>query len=369
MTPSTERADAVDADSSTLEATGRPRTIPASALGFAITATPLALAFFVHRYVVGPDEPLVLEWTPTPMDWLFALSLVAFAWTVLVPTATNASRRRRFWRSLRADPLALACAAYLAAFVLVGTIGGPVVTTCGPFVTEPLRPPGTLADPLGTNAHGESVLTLLVEGARVSTQVAFVVAMLMVPTALAVGTVAGYAGGTVDATLMRYVDVQETIPVFVFYLVLGYVFDYSLPLLVLVFGLLGWGGVARLVRAEVRQIREQTYVEAATSCGCRPIDVLRRHVLPNAAGTAITETTQVIAWLLLVEAALSFMRLTDPNVASLGHTISRGFIEHGGGIRFLDIWWISTIPTIVLAGTVLSFSVLADRLRETLDPR
>ncbi|WP_174811900.1 ABC transporter permease [Salinadaptatus halalkaliphilus] len=338
-------------------------------LGFLLSASVLALGFLAHRVVRGVEEPLVLEWTPSRVDWLFLLAVAAFTWFVVIPVVTDAMLRRRLWRSLRADPLALASCCYLVAFGLAGTVGAALVEHYGPFVTDSLQPPGTLEAPLGADGHGQNLVALLLEGAGVSLRVAFVVAMVIVPTALVVGTVAGYAGGAIDSALMGYVDVQETVPVFLFYIVLGYVFEYSLFLLVVVFGLLGWGRVARLVRAEVRQLRERQFVEAARNCGCTTAQILRWHLLPNAASVAVVGTTQLIAWLLLVEAALAFMYLSDPNVASWGHTIARGLVEGGTNVRFQNSWWVSTMPMVALAGTVVALSVVGDWLRDALDPR
>jgi len=110
---------------------------------------------------------------------------------------------------------------------------------------------GTWANPLGTNYVGKSVLALLFVGFRVSLEVALVTSMLMLPIATLVGTFAGYTGGFVDDSITGYIDIQQTIPAFVAYIVLSYVFGRSLFLLILVFGLLSWGGAARLVRSEV----------------------------------------------------------------------------------------------------------------------
>ena len=224
---------------------------------------------------------------------------------------------------------------------------------------------GTLQYPLGTTSTGAGMLTLVVAGMRISLQVALITAMIIVPIATAVGTVAGYAGGLLDEVLMRYVDVQQAVPAFLVYLILIFVLGRSLFLIVLVFGLLSWGGVARLVRSETMQRREEVYVMAARNAGVGRVQILRRHLLPNVSSTVITATTHLIPLLILAEAALAFLELGVIALPSWGQTIALSY----QGDYFLQAWWVWLLPLLFLIATVTSLSVLGDALRDALDPR
>ena len=222
---------------------------------------------------------------------------------------------------------------------------------------------GTWANPLGTNYVGKSVLALLFVGFRVSLEVALVTSMLMLPIATLVGTFAGYTGGFVDDSITGYIDIQQTIPAFVAYIVLSYVFGRSLFLLILVFGLLSWGGAARLVRSEVVQRREAEFVTAARAAGADDRRIMRTHILPNVSNTVLTSVTRRIPMLILAEAAIAYLSLNDIMVISLGESIANGLNN------FPTAWWVSTELTLALALVVLSFSLLGDALRDVLDPR
>jgi ABC-type dipeptide/oligopeptide/nickel transport system permease subunit len=222
---------------------------------------------------------------------------------------------------------------------------------------------GSWQYPLGTNYVGKSVLKLLFVGFRVSLEVALITSMIMLPIATIVGTFAGYTGGIVDDTITGYIDIQQTIPAFVAYIVLSFVFGRSLFLLILIFGLLSWGGAARLVRSEVVQRREAAFVTAARSAGADDRRIMLRHILPNVSNTVLTSVTRRIPMLILAEAAIAYLNLNKIMVISLGESINNGLGY------FPNAWWVSTELTLALALVVLSFSLLGDALRDVLDPR
>ncbi len=353
-------------------------------VAFAAGVVALAAAF-AHHFTSG-GGPLVLGHEPTRVDWLFALSALVAARYVALPVVRDPRVARRVWRTLRARPSALASAAYLAALVALVAVE-PVLGGDGAFdLVHAFQPPaftsvsastppeclgpvrdgrcyGTLANPLGTNAYGESVLWILADGAQVTLLVGLLTATLIVPLGTAVGTVAGYAGGWIDGTLMRYVDVQQAVPAFIVYMVLSYVVGRDLFVVVAVFGLLGWGGVARVVRSDTLQRRNAAYVRAAEGAGASPIHVVRRHILPGVGGTVATAVTRQIPLLVLAEAALSFLKLTDVDPRSFGRLIAVGLRD------FHQAWWTSTVPVVALALTVVAISVLGDALGDALDPR
>jgi len=332
-------------------------------------------------------QPLqAIPWDLTALDWLFVLSVTVFVAYVLVPLIANPSLTMTYWAELTENRLAMASLAYLVFLFLAGTLGPliigfqpsellrgfqpPVLTTVpasvppscvGPVVDGACH--GSLQHPLGTNGQGQDMLQMVIAGSRVALEVAFVASMLMVPIGTGVGIVAGFRGGLVDQLLMRYVDVQSVIPAFLVYLVLIFVFGRSLFLVVVVFGLFSWGGVARLVRSEVLQRREAPYVQAARTAGAGRLYIIRRVLLPNISSTILTEVTRKASFLILIEAALAFMELSESGTGSWGELISDGM-----GQFFPMTWWISTVPVVALTLTVVAFSVLGDALRDVLDP-
>ena len=367
-------------------------------VGFLSSVGFLGALFCYDWFVVPGNEPTLgtqgaLDWNVTRLDWLFVLSLLAVVFYIVVPLVWNRQRTKRYWLRLRSNRLAIGSLLYLVGFLVVGTFGplvlgkpevnvlakyqppmflttdaGSVALNCLGEVTQAgtsSRCHGTLQYPLGTTRSGSDMLTVAVAGMRVSLQVALITSMLIIPIATAVGTFAGYAGGLVDELLMRYVDVQQAVPAFLVYIVLTFVLGRSLFLIVLVFGLLSWGGVSRLVRSETIQRREEGYIMAARNAGVDRVQILRRHLLPNVSNTVITATTHLIPLLILAETALAFLELGVIALPSWGQTIARGF----QGDYFLQAWWVWLLPLLFLTATVTSLSVLGDALRDVLDPR
>lgn len=358
--------------------------------GLVGTLLALVLAWgAVERGLVG-GTPVVSSWDPATVDWLFYVSLAAIGWFVIVPIVANPRRRARYRRAIAGDAVAVACVGYLVTFVVVGTVGVAVLPYVRPTIAGSLQPPvfawtslevagectgrtvadrclGTLTHPFGTDHVGRSVLPPVVNGAGVAVRVVTIVTAIAVPIAVVVGASAGYLGGRIDAVLMRYVDVQSTVPAFLVYLIVAFVHERSLLLFVVVFGLLSWGGVARIVRSEVLQLREEGYVAAARAAGVGPVGVFRRHLVPNLSGTILTAFTQTLAWILLVEAALAFLGLGAGDVDSWGAAIDNGFQLQVASVR--ESWWVTTMPMLALMTTVIAFAVIGDRLRDATDPR
>ncbi|WP_440990191.1 ABC transporter permease [Haloarchaeobius baliensis] len=375
-----------------------PRTLTYATGLLLLTVGFLYDTFLVHGrptfVAVGPRVDLgfflvtPLTWDLGRLDWLFLLSLLTFACYVLWPLAVDGRLRRRLWREFRGRPVALACLCYLVVVFVVGLFGPfvwtpdvnfshshqPPVFARGPaqFATPCVGPEtrascyGSWQYPLGTDPFGYDMWAVLVSGAHVAVKVSLVTATLIVPVATFVGTVAGYVGGRLDSALMGYVDVQQTIPAFVAYIVLSY-WGRSLFLFVLVFGLLSWGGLARLVRSEAVQRRETGYVLAARSAGAADSAIVARHIVPNVSNAVLTGLTRQIPLIILVEAAISYMDMNDIMVISWGETISGGL--HGTFAYFPEVWWPVLFPVAALTLTVVACSIVGDVLRDALDPR
>lgn len=322
----------------------------------------------------------------TRLEWLTALAGVVAGAYLVVPLVADRDLARQYWAALRDDPLALGSLGYLLAVFVAGVLGPLVVGHPEAILVNGFQPPvfttastyvvpdcvgqvsgttchGSFRYPLGTNGQGQDMVFIVLLGARVATQVALVTGAILVPVGVAVGLVAGYRGGLVDEVLMRLVDIQGAVPAFLVYLVLSFVYGRSLFLLVVVFGLLSWGKVARLVRSEVLQRRDENFVLATRSAGASELYVIRNTILPNVSGTVITAATRQASTLVLLEAALAYMELSEGGIGSWGEAISFGM-----NVNFLANWWMSLWPVVALTLTVVALNAFGDAMRDVLDP-
>ncbi len=320
------------------------------------------------------------------VGWLWSVTLLVGVFYVVVPLYQNKRMTTYYWREFRKNKAAVISVIYL---LTIFTIGLTVPRVIDPPTVEPLlayQPPvwgsvaestpvqcvgtvtdgqcqGTWAHPLGTTYQGKDILISVIYGMEISMQVGLIGMFLNIVIASTVGLTAAYFGGYVDEALFRYVDIQITFPTFFLYLLIVYLIGGSLFVMILVFGLLGWGGIARIVRSEALQRREEEYVLAAKNAGAGSLWTMRRHLLPNVSNSVITAATLVIPGLILAEAALAFLGLGDPRIPSWGETIAsgRGDLDRA--------WWIATIPGLFLFVTILAFNFVGDALRDALDPR
>jgi peptide/nickel transport system permease protein len=356
----------------------------------AIAAGLALVAAFVYDYAVLPaSRPTVtvpVEWNVTQLDWLFVTTLLALLFYVVVPLSVNRRLTAYYWREFRKNRMAVLGLGYLLVVFLIGIVGPLVLDKPDLAVRQAYQPPafvgvdasvpvdclgpvvdgqcrGTMAHPLGTTGDGKDVLVLVVYGMQVSMKVGLISTLLVVTIGTTVGTVAAYGGGLVDEALMRYVDVQLVFPAFFLYLLLTYLFGGSLFMFIVIFGLTGWGSIARLVRSEALQRAEEAYVTAARGAGAGTFYVIRRHLVPNVSNSVITAATLLIPGFILFEASLSFLSLGDPTVPSWGQVIATG----RGDLS--TAWWISTVPGVFLFTTILACNFMGDALRDALDPR
>ncbi len=381
-----DRARFEDVDWESLD--DRRITVSRRTLAMGAAVLVLVVTFLYDFFLVPTGAPTVpgLEWSVTQLDWLFVITLLVLLFYVVVPLVRNRRLTMHYWRQFRKNRAAVASLAFLAVVFTVGTFGPLVIDRPELNVLMAYQPPvwtsvsetvpvecagpvvdgtchGTWAHPLGTTGQGKDILTLMVFGMRVSMQVGLITTLLIVVIGTAVGTTAAYVGGLVDEALMRYVDIQLTFPSFFLYLLLVYLFGGSLFLLIVIFGLTSWGGIARLVRSEALQRREEEYVDAAVAAGASKAQIITRHIVPNVSNTVITAATLTIPGLILAEAALSFIQLGDPAIPSWGQVIAVGRGD------LYTAWWISTIPGVFLFLTILAFNFLGEALRDSLDPR
>ncbi len=274
-------------------------------------------------------------------------------------------------RELLADGPALFGVAVLVLLVLVAVFA-PALAPYEPgaqSLRARLLPPvwqekGTWDHVLGTDHLGRDMLSRLIWGSRVSLTVGAAVVLLAGAAGTAIGLVAGYCGGRVDAALMRFVDTVLAFPGLLLALVILAVVGPSMWSVVAVLALTGWMVYARMARGIVLSARQLPYVEAAEMVGARPGRVIFRHILPNLVAPLLTLATLEFANAVLAEAALSFLGLgIQPPASSWG-------LDVAAAKDYLFIaWWPVTLPGLALAITVLAINLVASWLRITSDPQ
>ncbi|MBN9071270.1 MAG: ABC transporter permease [Rhizobiales bacterium] len=253
--------------------------------------------------------------------------------------------------------LALIALAALAAPVLFP--GDPLAIAAQPM----LHPFQNAAVPLGTDRLGRDVLAELAHGTRTSLLVGLAAAGAAVLVGAAVGTAAGFAGGIVDEALMRLTEAFQTVPAFLLALAFVSVIGPSLATVIVAIALSAWTQPARIARAEVLSIRERDYVAAARAIGMHPAEIALREVLPNALPPVLTLASVIVANAILIEAALSFLGLGDPNRVTWGGMIAEGRVV----LRAAP--WLSVIPGIALVLTVLGVYLAGEGAVEAMARR
>jgi peptide/nickel transport system permease protein len=272
---------------------------------------------------------------------------------------------RNFWRAFAKNRLAIVGGVVVLILVLLAMLA-PVLT---PW--DPNRPDlqNMLSDssrehPLGTDQLGRDVLARMLYGARVSLTVGFVSMGIATAIGIVLGSLAGYNGGIVDATIMRAVDLMLVFPRFFLLLAVLAFLRPSIWTIMAVIGLTGWMGVTRLVRAEFLALREREFVLWSQSVGASGFRVVWRHILPNAMAPVLVAMTLGIPAAILTESGLSFLGLgVQPPYATWGNILNEG----KDAIEIA--WWLSFYPGLAILITVLSYNLLGEGIRDALDPR
>ena len=273
--------------------------------------------------------------------------------------------RAVFWPLLIRNRFAVA-GGIVVLLMLVVSLVAPLIVPFSPNeinAWEVLNPP-SLTHWFGTDDLGRDVFSRVVYGARISLLVGFVAAGIAVLIGTLVGLLAGFYGGWIDSILMRVVDIMFCFPAFFLILAVITFLRPSIWYIMIIIGLTGWMGVARLVRAETLSIREMDYIMAARCIGCSDRRLIFRHILPNAVSPALVAATLGIAGAILTESALSFLGIgVQPPTPSWGNILTSGkdYIEFA--------WWLSLFPGLAILVTVLAYNLLGEGVRDALDPR
>jgi peptide/nickel transport system permease protein len=259
-------------------------------------------------------------------------------------------------------------AAVLGLVVLLLVTGlalmGPVVHPADPFalVGRPFLPPFDRFL-LGTDILGRDVATGIMYGARTSLMIGVVATLIAVVTGTVLGGAAGYFGGALDRSVTRVTEIFQTIPAFIFAIVIVAVLSPSIRNVIAAIAIVSWPPMARLVRGEFLAMRKREFVQACVGLGMPDGRIILRHILPNALSPIIVTGSLMIANAILVESSLSFLGLSDPNV------MSWGFMIGAGRPVLRTAWWLCAIPGIAILLTVLSINLVGEGLNDALNPR
>jgi len=269
------------------------------------------------------------------------------------------------WRRFRRNRAAVLGLVLFVIVVLMAALAD--VVTPG----DPLRNAGTpltaplvvVANPLGTDQLGRDIMAGIFHGARISLIIGVVATLISIAIGVVIGAVAGYFGGKIDGALMRVTEAFQTIPSFILLLTLVAIFGSSIQNIVIAIGIVSWTAPARMVRAEFMSLRKREFVDAARNLGVSDLSIIFREILPNALPPVIVFASVVMATSILMESALAFLGLGDPNYASWGNMIGQG----RSVLR--TAWFCSVIPGLAILLTVLSFSLMGEGLNDALNPR
>lgn len=230
-------------------------------------------------------------------------------------------------------------------------------------VAAPFTPPGTDGMLLGSDSLGRDVAAGIVHGAKVSLMIGVASTLVALLVGVLVGAVAGYAGGRVSGVLMAITELFQSIPAFVLAILFVAILTPSVTTITLAIALVSWPQVARLTRGEFLSLKEREYVYAARCQGESAAALVLRHILPNALSPIVVAGSLAIATAILIESALSFLGLGDPNLMSWGYMV--------GSARTMirQAWWMSFFPGIAILITVLAINLVGEGLNDVLNPR
>lgn len=294
-----------------------------------------------------------------------AIVLEELQWETAAPRPSRRNRWRRFKRNR------MAVAGLVVAGLLAGlALAAPMLTHAGvladPYrldVSHPHEGP-SLRHPLGTDALGRDMLSRTVYGARVSLSIGVALQAIVFVVGAAIGVIAGYMGGWVDAVLMRLTDVMYAFPGLLFVLVVAAVLGPGYWHVFLAMGAVSWAFLARLMRAQVLAVKDQEFLHAARVSGCGPLKIVVRHIVPNAIGPVVVTLMFGIPAAIFIEAFLSFVGVgLRPPTPSWGVMVNEGYQAIFAFPREV------LIPAVAITLATASFNFIGDGLRDAIDPR
>jgi peptide/nickel transport system permease protein len=291
--------------------------------------------------------------------------------TAATPTASHLhalpeQKRYPVVRRFMQNKLAVVGLVVIVLFYLAALLE-PVITT---YEYDELLPgkrntPPSAEHWMGTDRSGRDVYSRLIKGGQVSLAAGFAAVAIVMTIGVALGALAGYFGGIVDAIIMRLTDILLSIPLILLLITAASLFRPSLRTTIFVIGVSSWPGAARLIRGQFLQIKGQEFVTAARSIGASPAQIMLRHVFPNTLAIIIVEATLWLSYAILLEASLSYLGLgVQIPTPSWGNMLQDGQRE-----LLYGAWWLTLFPGLAIFLTVLAFNLMGDGLRDALDPR
>ena len=270
------------------------------------------------------------------------------------------------WRRFTANRLAVIGLAIILGLVFLAAFA-PLLAPHSPYVGDLANARLLTPGPnhwLGTDDQGRDILSRLIYGSRLTLQVVLLVAVIAAPLGLLVGTVAGYAGGWVDAVLMRITDIFLAFPKLVLALAFVAALGPGIGNAIIAIAITSWPPYARIARAETLTVRNSDYILAVQLMGASPWRIVLRHIMPLCISSLIVRVTLDMAGIILTAAGLGFLGLgAQPPLPEWGAMIA-------SGRRFiLDQWWVAAMPGFAILVVSLGFNLLGDGLRDALDPR
>lgn len=269
-----------------------------------------------------------------------------------------------FWQLYRRNRSAV-FGLFILVAVFVMAIVANFVFTDDPFklVGKPMSPPGSNGFLLGSDTLGRDVAAGIAYGARTSLLIAGLATAVAVLLGAVLGGLAGYYGGWVDDILMRVTEMFQTIPSFVFAILIVAIMKPSIQSIIIAIAVVSWPAVARLVRGEFISLRNREFIQACHTVGMGDIRIMIKEILPNCLSPIIVAGSLMVATAILIESGLSFLGLGDPNI------ISWGFQIGAGRTVLRSAWWVCTFPGIAILLTVLAINLVGEGLNDALNPR
>ncbi len=269
------------------------------------------------------------------------------------------------WLAFRANPMALVGLAIVLLLILVAAFA-PWLAPQSPIaqdLAQRLQPPSA-AHWLGTDELGRDIYARIVWGSRITLTIVALVAIIVGPVGLLVGTLAGYAGGWADTVLMRVTDVFLAFPRLILALAFVAALGPGINNAIIAIAITAWPPYARLARAETLTVRRTDFIAAARMLGASPLRIVLVHIAPLCTSSLVVRLTLDMSGIILTAAGLGFLGLgAQPPAPEWGAMISTG------RQYVLDSWWVATMPGLAIVLVSLGFNLLGDGLRDVLDPK
>jgi len=271
---------------------------------------------------------------------------------------------RKFWQLYKRNRSAVAGLIVLALVILLAAIAHLIFPE-DPFrlVGRAMSPPGENGFLLGSDSLGRDVAAGIAHGAKTSLLIGLLATIVAVGFGTIMGGLAGYYGGKIDDLLMRTTEMFQTIPSFVFAILLVAIIKPSIKSIVIAIAVVSWPAVARLVRGEFLSLKNREFVQACHTLGMSDLRIMLGEILPNCLSPIIVIGSLMVATAILIESGLAFLGLGDPNIMSWGFQV-------GAGRTLLrSAWWVVTFPGVAILITVLAINLVGEGLNDALNPR